>query len=294
MRHDSVALAWVESPLQLLCAVEYAAATSARVTIVPRTGALQLASTAAELRTLGLPDNVRITEPRSSPAPWFAAHRGHWIVGDVYSGHVRAALAVSRPGRLTIVDDGLSTSRLDAVLSGVATLERPGRAESLAVRTIASLARKSLIELEARNEIELFSCWMLRHNALVSNSFAWLRSRSTRGAARSGTIVVGSAAVADRLVAESEYLAWLAAFAPEGTYLPHRRETDASLARIAQATRLTVERPSLPIELELAGSRNLTITGFGSSALTTLTRVLAGSGATVIDAPNVREAEVAS
>jgi len=293
MSHETVAFAWVESPLQLLSAVEYAAVTSLPVVIVPRAGAVQLTETASHLSRLDLPAGVQISEPRLSPATGFASHRAHWIVGDVYSGHVRAALAVSRPHLLTVVDDGLSSVRLDAVLTGAESLERPDRDESLAVRTIAALARTSLVVLEARNELELFSCWMLRHNALITNDFSWLRANATLGADRAGTIVVGSAAVTDGLIDEGEYLDWLRAFAPEGIYLPHRRETDESLARIAELPGLTVERTSLPIELVLAGSTGLTITGFGSSALTTLARVLEGSGATFIDVPSVREIEAA-
>ncbi|MES1170122.1 MAG: hypothetical protein ABUL47_05485, partial [Leifsonia sp.] len=58
MVSSGVANAWVESPLQLLCAVEYAFATHTPARIVPRSGALQLQRTAERLRELDLPTGV--------------------------------------------------------------------------------------------------------------------------------------------------------------------------------------------------------------------------------------------
>jgi hypothetical protein len=65
-------------------------------------------------------------------------------------------------------------------------------------------------------------------------------------------------------------------------YLPHRRETDEMLAAVAEFPGVKVFDTGLPIELVLAGAREpLEVLTLQTSATTTLTHVLAGTGSSV-------------
>jgi hypothetical protein len=244
----------VESPLQLICAVEYAFATHTPVRIVPRAGAAQLPATAARLRELDLPTGVTIEAPRALPV----LGASHWIVGDAFSGMTRSAIAMRMPHRLTIVDDGAETLRLPSVLNGSARLSRS--TDPLAVQAIADLATTRVRELDARGALELFSYYALDHGARVPNRFRWLRSRGLTSSAPR-RIVLGAAAVTDGHLTESAYLDWL-----------------------------VVEAPGLPIELVLAGAREVWVASLPSSAVETLRIVLLGSGSTI----EVSESRVAA
>ena len=276
MKNDrQPAIAWVESPLQLLGVVEFAAATEIQVRVIPRAGALQLPATVTRVRHLGLPANVTIERPRLSPAPVMAALRNHWIVGDAFSGQVRSALAIRQPNRITIVDDGAISLRIDDVLDGTAVLERATGVEAPHVRALGRLAQARLHELDTADSLDLFSCFPLRHRSLRPNRFEWLRSRSPRKSPTS-RIVLGSAAVADGTVDRDRYLAWIATLALPAAYYPHRREDAAVLAHLRSAPSLTVVETGLPIELELAGSESVRVVSPPSSALRTLAVILDG------------------
>jgi hypothetical protein len=278
-----IANAWVESPLQLICAVEYAFATHTPVRIVPRAGAAQLPATAARLRELDLPTGVTIEAPRALPV----LGASHWIVGDAFSGMTRSAIAMRMPHRLTIVDDGAETLRLPSVLNGSARLSRS--TDPLAVQAIADLATTRVRELDARGALELFSYYALDHGARVPNRFRWLRSRGLTSSAPR-RIVLGAAAVTDGHLTESAYLDWLRGLATPAHYFPHRRESANLLARVAEIEGLVVEAPGLPIELVLAGAREVWVASLPSSAVETLRIVLLGSGSTI----EVSESRVAA
>ena len=266
--------AWVESPLQLICAVEYAFATHTPVRIVPRAGAVQLPATAARLRELELPAGVTIEAPRALPV----LGSSHWIVGDAFSGMTRSAIAMRMPHRLTIVDDGAETLRLPSVLNGQARLSRSS--DPRAVQAIADLATARVRDLDSRGALELFSYYALDHGARVPNRFRWLRSRGLASVAPR-RIVLGAAAVTDGLMTESAYLGWLRGLATPAHYFPHRRESADLLARVAEIDGLVIETPGLPSELVLAGAREVTVLSLPSSAVDTLRIVLLGSGSTI-------------
>lgn len=270
---SGTASAWVESPLQLLCVVEWAFARSRSVRIVPRAGAAQLSATAARLREIGLPDGVVIEAPRSLPT--FASE--HWIIGDAFSGMARSALAVRLPQRLTLVDDGNDTLRLPAVLGGSARLSRASDAPP--ARAIAELATSRLQHLERSGALELFSYYALDLPARTPNRFRWLRSRGLVALPPS-RVFLGSASVADGLMTESAYLSLVAAAAP-AAYFPHRRQTGSALQRIAAIDGITVHETGLPIELVLAGARGAQVLSMPSSAVETLRIILLGSGSAI-------------
>ena len=275
-----IANAWVESPLQLICAVEYAFAAHTPLRIVPRAGALQLPATAARLRELDLPGGVTIEAPRPLPA----LSSSHWVVGDAFSGMTRSAIAMRMPHRLTVVDDGAESLRLPAVLDGSARLSRS--TDSAALQALAELATARVRDLDSRGAVELFSYYALDHASRVPNRFRWLRSRGLSTAAPR-RVVLGTAAVADGRMHETEYLEWLAGLELPASYYPHRRETAAALSRIAAIDGLRVETPGLPIELVLAGAREVAVTSLPSSAVETLRIVLLGSGSTIDVSPRL-------
>jgi hypothetical protein len=277
------AQAWVESPLQLLCAVEYAAASGIPLKIVPLAGAVQLKETVRHLEALGLPSRVSIERPRRSPLGALLIHpRGHWVVGDAYSRFSRLALALGRVRWLTIVDDGAITMSLVDVLAGDAPLERPDKFEPLWIRLVARRARDQLLVMAARGTLEVFSFYPLGIPMLRPQQFEWLRERSAampehQPAVPNGSrVVLGSAAVVDSLQDASDYLDWVRAQELPALYCPHRRETADMLKQLDLIEGLTISAPELPIELVLATSRGLEITGQPSSALATLGIILRG------------------
>jgi hypothetical protein len=267
------ASAWVESPLQLLCVVEWAFARGQAVRIVPRSGAAQLPATAARLREIGLPDGVVIDSAR--PVPVFSSD--HWIIGDAFSGMVRSALALRMPQLLTVVDDGAETLRLPDVLSGSAPLSRS--TDAAPARAIAELASSRLRHLDQTGALELFSYYALDLPSRTPNRFRWLRSRGLTATVPS-RVLLGSASVVDGLMPEDVYLSQIAAVGP-ASYFPHRRETLPTLQRIAALPGVVVEDRGLPIELVLAGAREVVVTSLPSSAVETLRIILLGSGSTV-------------
>jgi hypothetical protein len=270
---SGIASAWVESPLQLLCAVEWAFARAQPVRIVPRSGAAQLPATAARLREIGLPDGVVIESPRALPA--FSSD--HWMIGDAFSGMARSALALRMPRRLTLVDDGSDTLRLPAVLEGSAQLSRS--TDSAPARAIAELASSRLRQLDETGAVELFSYYALPLAARTPNRFRWLRSRGLAPETPS-RVFLGSASVVDGRMPEHDYLQLVRSSAPM-SYFPHRRETLSMLQRVAAIEGVVIENRGLPIELVLAGARAASIVSMPSSAVETLRIILLGSGSSI-------------
>lgn len=267
---SSRATAWVESPLQLVCAVEYAALAGIPLRIVPRAGAAQIDATAERLRQLTLPEGVEICQPRAVPA----VAASHAIIGDAFSGRVQSAMAVRMPRRLTIVDDGSASLALPAALAGSRPLSRTGVATRL-----SRLTRARLTDIDRVGDLELFSYYRLQHPAWIPNRFAWLASRHAEGLS-GGAVVLGSANVVDGLLAEGVYLRWLASQPAGARYLPHRRESRDTIEAAALLGFEVVET-GLPVELALLGSRGLEVSTLPSSAADTLRILLSGSGSRI-------------
>ena len=97
MSRDTV-LAWVESPLQLVGAAEWASAHERRVPVAGRLTA-QMGETADELIARG----ARFGECAPYLGIPFAllSRHDHWLVGDGFSGQFRMAVSVLRPKTLT-------------------------------------------------------------------------------------------------------------------------------------------------------------------------------------------------
>jgi len=284
-------LAWVESPLQLLCAAEYASRLGRPIAVALRLTGEQMPVTAQELLDRGA--------LFSSVTPYFGIPWGllraqpDWIIGDGFSGQFRMAAAVLRPRTITLVDDGDMSRHLAAALLGVTDFARPGRRERGLTAALGGLARERVLRLAASGRVTMFSAFAhdpavaaltARDVTVETNAFAWLRAHPRPVELPHPRVVLGSANVTDGLLDDADYLGWLRAVAAESpvSYLPHRRESRAAVARVAQLPGVSVVDSAMPAELALAGTtRPLEIVSLRSSASTTLRRVLEGTGSTI-------------
>jgi len=293
------ALAWAESPLQLLSAAEWAQRhlreTGQATRVAYRISDPQVVATAEALLRMRAP--FARYEPYYG-IPWSAlAVARHWIVGDAFSGQFRLAASVlPSPRRVTIVDDGAMVVHTMRAIAGETPYARPGQAESRSKTVLGQLAGARLATLGRGRRLELFSAFAAAHDpaeragaTVVPNDFAWLRDAARRGGAPrielpSRRLVLGTARVVDGLLSPARHFDWvreLAREAPLG-YLPHRRESSELLAAVATVPGITVVRTGLPVELALAGAvEPLELHALPSSATTTLAAVLAGTGSVI-------------
>jgi hypothetical protein len=285
-------LAWVESPLQLVAAAEWASSQEQPIVVVVRLGSSQMAATAEELLARG----ARFAEciPYYG-IPWqlLARHR-RWAIGDGFSGQFRLAASVLLPRQLTLLDDGAHTVALVDALLGRTGFTRPRQRESGVSTVLGVRARTRMLRLALKGRLGITTAFALgdargtslaeRGVRVVPHTLCWVRRTSRPTALPGNRVLLGSARVVDGLMPAHEYLAWVASQARSGdlTYLPHRRETDATIAVIAGFPGVHLLDTGLPVELVLAGyTEPLEVISQPSSALTTLRHVLAGTGSTI-------------
>lgn len=289
MGKDDV-LAWVESPLQLLGAAEWAAAHR---TTVPVAGRLtpQISETADELLARGA--RFGELEPYLG-IPWNQlARHGHWLVGDGFSGQFRLAASVLRPHRITFLDDGaLALSFADALL-GRRPYARPHVQERGLTTLVAPFAAEVVHRRAGARRAHLFTAFDLGADRIESlgdhgfgirrHDFSWTRATAPAAADLGRRIVLGSARPVDGRMTQADYLAWVHDAAAGGAvYLPHRRETPEQLAAVAAIPGVDLRETRLPVELVLAGAvEPLDIRTLPSSTTSTLPLVLAGTGSIV-------------
>lgn len=278
-------LVWVESPLQFLSAAELAAERGVRMRVAFRLGP-QMPETAAELLARDAPFASCIPY---LGIPWAELSRAaEWVVGDGLSGQFRLAAAVLRPRAVTLLDDGAMSIRLAAALAGRLPFERPEQRASGLRALLGDLTRDHLLRLAGTGRLEFFSAFdgapeLVAASAagvrLRANRFAWTRRTARPPRLPASRVLLGTARVADGLLDPAEHRAEVARFAASGpiVYLPHRREPAAEVAAIAALPGVSVVEPRLPVELFLAGLEGLDVRSSGSSADSTLARVLAGS-----------------
>lgn len=306
--------AWVESPLQLLGALEHAAlacvgGSGSTMTIVPRGGDAQLERTAGHLaervRSDSTVDATIALDMRIIPRSRFTAP-SHWLIGDAFSGQFQARLDRVTPDALTIVDDGAITKLLAQNLAAHTPMLRPraprlfaGMRRDLATRTtrhLRGLADAGCLFVttylsaddEAVARLRSVGAVVTTHHFDVTRRWG---ARAT-GVPRDALIVLGSARVADGLADAGAELNRIFELARRGpiAYLPHRREPDWFVTAVARLPRTAVVEARLPIELALGGTeRALTVVTEPSTAAETLPIVLRGSGSTVNSPLRVRE-----
>ncbi|WP_421075317.1 MULTISPECIES: acylneuraminate cytidylyltransferase family protein [unclassified Microbacterium] len=285
-------VAWIESPLQLLGAAEWAHAHGTVIDVACRL-TTQVPETAAELSARRAPLGDMLPY---FGIPWrlLARHR-HWIVGDGFSGQFRLAASVLRPDRVTFLDDGANTLALADALTGRRPYARPGQTERGLTARFGPSALEHLRRRAHAGGVDLFTAFALgdeRTAALGTlgvgvgaHGFGWLRdsahSDRMRRAVGGDRLLLGSARPVDGHMPLPDYIAWVAdeAAAEPVTYLPHRRETDEQLDLVSALPGVTVARLGLPVELVLAGAgRPLEVLSLATSATTTLSLLLEGTG----------------
>ncbi|MDX2375230.1 hypothetical protein M4I32_00230 [Microbacterium sp. LRZ72] len=285
------ALAWVESPLQLLGAAEWAAAHGVRTTVAGRLTA-QMSETSAEL--------VRREAPFGEMHPYLgipwlllARHR-HWLVGDGFSGQFRLAASLLRPARVTFLDDGANTLAFADALTGRRPYARPGNDERGLIARVAPFALDHVRTRALAGGVALFTAFdpgPARLDALADlgvgvarHRFAWTRAASRDMGLSTSRVLLGSARPIDGRLDTDVYLDWVAAEAATApvTYLPHRRESRAQLDAVSGIPGVLLAETHLPTELVLAGVRRpLDVLTLASSTTTTLPMVLEGTGSRI-------------
>jgi len=279
------AVAWVESPLQLINVIEFAASEGIPLVIEPRAGVLQLDATIDAVRA-ALPAGVEITAPLADAGAGLFRSAAHQVVGDVFSGQFRLLVARRGVRELTIVDDGSATVHLAAALDG-GSFSRMAQVESIAMRVLGALAKNRILAAARRGRVTLFTAYgaeppvaglAARGVRLGENAYRWLHSRASHAVAPvNPRVILGSALVTDRQVGQDDYLGWVAGAAEAGpvSYLPHRRESLSLRSAVAAIPGVTVEPGSLPAELALGSSPTLRrIDTLPSSAVVTLGAIL--------------------
>jgi len=293
MGRDDV-LAWVESPLQLVGAAEWAAAHSMTVPVAGRLTS-QISATAEALLARGA--RFGDLEPYLG-VPWsLLARHGHWLVGDGFSGQFRLAAAVLRPRRLTFLDDGAHAVAYADTLLGLRPYERPNVRERGLTTLAAPFAAELVHRRAGARRAGMFTAFDLgedRRDALADqgfgirrHDFSWTRATAPAAPELGRRIVLGSALPVDGRMLLIDYVRWVRSSTADGAvYLPHRRETAEQLDAVATVPGVRVHETGLPVELVLAGAREpLEVLTLPSSTTTTLPLVLAGTGSTVRAVP---------
>jgi hypothetical protein len=300
-------LAFVESPVQLLNALEWAAhAQEKRVNLVVLSptdpmsrGQLRRMSELA--RREG--HEIRWEEARGGASAPFKTVGGltgllrkaeRIVVGDPFSRYVQLLLTITPARDLVVVDDGTATMEFTAQVVRREPLVRWHRRgarpspRDLALAPVSRLARRRLTPGE-RRQVEIFTAMPLTEvpeEAVVTvNDFAWTRASFGPPTVTEGADLVGTSLVETGVVDVDAYLAAVGRLAREHgvrRYFAHRRESSEKLHRLAVETGLSVVRPDLPLELiARRGPIARTVLSFPSTVLHTLPPALAGSGARV-------------
>jgi hypothetical protein len=263
--HGSEAvLAWVESPFQLLGALEAHASgcLGERLVVLPRQDVGPLATTIVELHRLGMPPGVMVLAPGRAPRRL----NGLLAVGDAFSGQVHRLLLQCPPRGVILLDDGRSTRRvMDALVVPGVPLIRPHILPSMARAMLARLALIRLKRMARAGRLRAITALQLP-NAVIDaattagieiqqHSFAWLRGLPGDAAPSTDTVVLGTSLVANDLISAKPYLEWVAGIAREGpvTYRAHRREDQRTLGPLARCPGVIIESGQVPVEVSLRG-----------------------------------------
>ncbi|WP_240197580.1 hypothetical protein [Nonomuraea lactucae] len=288
------ASAWVESPLQMLCAVEahHAGLLGPATVIVPRAKLRALKATRRELSRMPLPGGLELAEP-STRMP-----RRLNAAGDAFSGKVQLRWLTSDPGRLVVVDDGLATIRLLELLAAgpfkplLRARAQPGRLRAVLGLAAAIRLRASRVSVFTALPVseELDRAVRRAGVDLVRHDFAWLRAQPPGPGPAERTVVLGTSLVRNGLVHRDQYLRWLTDLAAEEplAYYPHRREDPVDVALIRERPGITVHDAGAPAELTLRGlDPGQRVLSLPSTAITSLRVLLSPRGVAVepVDVP---------
>ncbi|MET4780660.1 hypothetical protein [Glaciihabitans sp. UYNi722] len=285
-------IAWVESPLQLVAAAEWATTQDEPIVVALRITGPQMSGTAEELLSRGA-RFARCVPYFGIPWQLLSQHR-KWAVGDGFSGQFRLAGTLITPRALTLLDDGAQTLAVADALLGRSPYARPGLHESSAATLLGSLIRDRMLGMAARELLEITTAFNLGAERLAAladrgiratrHRLEWIRQTARPIAVPGNRILLGSALPIDGRIPFDRYLRWVADEARESplAYLPHRRETAKTMGAVRELPGVRVYETGLPVELVLAGTQEpLEVLTLPTSAETTLALVLDGTGSTI-------------
>ncbi|HEX4442810.1 MAG TPA: hypothetical protein VHZ81_04495 [Galbitalea sp.] len=291
-RTSGQALAWVESPLQLIAAAEWAATRKEPIVVALRLSGPQMATTAEELLARG----ARFAEcVPFYGIPWgLLGKHTTWAIGDAFSGQFRLAASFLRPAAITLLDDGALTLAVADALLERTGYTRPGNHESALATLLGGTARNRMLRMARTERLEISTAFALGDERLTlladrgirvtPHRLEWVRRTARAIEVPGNRVLLGSARPSDGLIPKAEYLSWVASESAKGqiAYLPHRREKADMLDAVSEFPGVTVFETGLPVELVLAGAREpLEVLTLPTSAETTLRHVLAGTGSSI-------------
>ncbi|MFI5754347.1 hypothetical protein [Streptomyces sp. NPDC051569] len=301
------AIAFVESPVQLLNTLEWARARmtgdALTVVVLSPTDPMsrgQLRRMAELARDEGF--TVRWQEARGGAgAPLRTVRQlipllrkaDRIVIGDPFSRYVQLLLTLVGNKELTVVDDGTATMEFIGQLARGERLVRWHRRGSLGPRElvlapVTALARRRLTPSTVRT-VEVFTAMPVEEVpdglTVTANTFAWTRSTFGPPRITQGADMVGTSLVETGVVDAERYTAAVMALArAHGAtrYFAHRREHTDKLRRLHAETGLEIVRPDLPLELiARRGPIGSTVLSFPSTVVHTLPLALAGTGVRV-------------
>lgn len=296
---------WVESPLQMLSAIEaHGAGLLGRRTVIhPRSGTAGMGATMRALMDQA-PLGVRFAEAALTVPALRRKDTNRWVCGDAFSGRIqRELLGPLGADEVVVIDDGLATIKLLAALASdrPTPLLRP-RTRATPPRTALGLAAwYRLRRLAARGR--LMACTALpipagierRFRAigghLEHHGFEWLATQPVPESFHEPSIVVGSAMVSDGLIHAEPYVDWITGITEDGplSYFPHRREQPEFLRRLAGHPLIHVQENTVPVEMRLRGlRRGQTVQALPSTVLPSL-RLLLGPNEVRVHGQHVPE-----
>ncbi|WP_329076446.1 hypothetical protein [Streptomyces niveus] len=301
------AIAFVESPVQLLNVLEWAraSATGAELTVVvlsptdPMSRG-QLRRMAELARDAGF--TVRWQEARGGASAPLRTIRElapllrkaeRIVIGDPFSRYVQLLLTLVSSKELTVVDDGTATMEFIAQLVHGEPLvrwhRRGGRRgpRELALAPVSAVARRRLTPSRTRS-VEVFTSMPVEAPegiTVTANTFEWTKATFGPPRIAKGADMVGTSLVETGVVDLEQYVTAVASLArTHGAtrYFAHRRESVEKLHRLATETGLEIVRPDLPLELiARRGPIGSTVLSFPSTVVHTLPLALAGTGVRV-------------
>ncbi|MFD3485105.1 hypothetical protein [Streptomyces sp. NPDC058665] len=301
------AIAFVESPVQLLNVLEWAraSATGAELTVIvlsptdPMSRG-QLRRMAELARDAGF--TVRWQEARGGASAPLRTIRElapllrkaeRIVIGDPFSRYVQLMLTLVSSKELTVVDDGTATMEFIAQLVHGEPLvrwhRRGGRRgpRELALAPVSAVARRRLTPSRTRN-VEVFTSMPVEAPpgiTVTANTFEWTKATFGPPRIAKGADMVGTSLVETGVVDLEQYVTAVGSLArTHGAtrYFAHRRESVEKLHRLATETGLEIVRPDLPLELiARRGPIGSTVLSFPSTVVHTLPLALAGTGVRV-------------
>ncbi|MFB7275063.1 hypothetical protein [Streptomyces sp. NPDC056244] len=311
------AIAFVESPVQLLNVLEWAHASATgdacatrdasdtlTVVVLSPTDPMsrgQLRRMAELARDEGF--TVRWQDARGGAGAPLRTVRelapllrraGRIVIGDPFSRYVQLLLTLVGTKELTVVDDGTATMEFIGQIARGERLVRWHRRggsrgpRELVLAPVTAAARRRLTPSAAR-PVEVFTSMPVEDIpagiSVTPNTFEWTRATFGPPRVHEGADMVGTSLVETGVVDADQYIEAVTALArthKAARYFAHRRESADKLHRLHLVTGLEIVRPDLPLELiARRGPVGSTILSFPSTVVHTLPLALAGTGVRV-------------